>query len=173
MALTKITYATKTALNPQPSISAENKVTDADMNEIKTVVNNAIDQVDANTANISVLQTDIEYETPIKTGRRFKVGNTWKDEYIYYKNVGTLPNTNTSVTIQTTLDKSAITLITGTGGVAVNSSGTTIIFNADRPNDVAGGAAALPNYSNDKFTFFIEVGRDRSAFTGHCWVTYY
>lgn len=52
MALSKITYANKSALNPQPSIADENKVTDANMNEIKSVVNNAIDQVDANTTNI-------------------------------------------------------------------------------------------------------------------------
>lgn len=67
MALTKITYATKTALNPQPSISAENKVTDADMNEIKTVVNNAIDQVDTNTTAISNSSTYSTSETIVGT----------------------------------------------------------------------------------------------------------
>lgn len=52
MALSKLTYATKVALNPQPDIANENKVTDSDMNEIKTVVNDAIDQVDTNTTSI-------------------------------------------------------------------------------------------------------------------------
>ena len=52
MALSKLTYATKVALNPQPDIADENKVTDSDMNEIKTVVNDAIDQVDTNTTSI-------------------------------------------------------------------------------------------------------------------------
>ena len=37
--MAKINYQTKVALNPQPSIPNENKVTDADMNEIKTSVN--------------------------------------------------------------------------------------------------------------------------------------
>ena len=42
--MAKITYANKVALNPQPSIADENKVTDADMNEIKSVVNsNAVE----------------------------------------------------------------------------------------------------------------------------------
>lgn len=37
--MAKITWTNKTALNPQPSISRENKCTDADLNEIKSVVN--------------------------------------------------------------------------------------------------------------------------------------
>lgn len=47
MALNKITYDTKVALNPQPGVAAANKVSDSDMNEIKTVVNDAIDQVNS------------------------------------------------------------------------------------------------------------------------------
>ncbi len=34
-----ITYATKVTINPLPDVPAINKVTDADMNEIKTAVN--------------------------------------------------------------------------------------------------------------------------------------
>lgn len=42
--MAKITYDNKVALNPQPSIADINKVTDADMNEIKQVVNeNAVE----------------------------------------------------------------------------------------------------------------------------------
>lgn len=37
--MAQITYQNKVALNPQPSIADANKVTDNDMNEIKTVVN--------------------------------------------------------------------------------------------------------------------------------------
>lgn len=43
MALNKITYSNKVSLNPQPSVANENKVSDADMNEIKSVVNAGID----------------------------------------------------------------------------------------------------------------------------------
>lgn len=49
MALSKITYEDKETLNPLPSVADKNKVTDSDMNEIKSVVNSAIDQVEANT----------------------------------------------------------------------------------------------------------------------------
>lgn len=44
--MAKITYNNKVALNPQPSIADINKVTDADMNEIKTSVNDAYDIID-------------------------------------------------------------------------------------------------------------------------------
>ena len=43
MALNKITYDNKVSLNPQPSIANVNKCTDSDLNEIKSVVNSAID----------------------------------------------------------------------------------------------------------------------------------
>lgn len=39
MALSLITYTDKETLNEQPSIADKNKVTDGDMNEIKSVVN--------------------------------------------------------------------------------------------------------------------------------------
>lgn len=39
MALQKITYENKTALLAQPSVANTNKISDIDMNEIKTVVN--------------------------------------------------------------------------------------------------------------------------------------
>ena len=44
--MAKITYTDKVALNPQPSIADENKVTDDDMNEIKNSVNDAYDIID-------------------------------------------------------------------------------------------------------------------------------
>lgn len=62
MSLNKITYDTKVALNPQPSVADVNKVSDDDMNEIKTVVNDAIDQVDTNSSNITDMNTT-ELET--------------------------------------------------------------------------------------------------------------
>lgn len=47
MALDKITYTDKETLNEQPSIADKNKVSDDDMNEIKRVVNAAIDGLEA------------------------------------------------------------------------------------------------------------------------------
>ena len=44
--MAKITYTDKVALNPQPSIANENKVSDADMNEIKNSVNALYDGIE-------------------------------------------------------------------------------------------------------------------------------
>lgn len=44
--MAKITYDNKVALNPQPSVANVNKVSDADMNEIKTSVNDLYDATD-------------------------------------------------------------------------------------------------------------------------------
>lgn len=46
MALNKITYDNKETLVEQPSIENINKCTASDLNEIKTVVNNAIDEIE-------------------------------------------------------------------------------------------------------------------------------
>lgn len=51
--MAKINYQNKVALNPLPSIPNENKVTDADMNEIKTSVNDLYDNpIDVGTSGI-------------------------------------------------------------------------------------------------------------------------
>lgn len=47
MAVTKIAYANKTALTDNPSIVDANKVTAADMNEIKTCFNGLVDAFNA------------------------------------------------------------------------------------------------------------------------------
>ena len=47
----KITWADKVALQEKPDVVAENKVTAADMNQIKTVVNETIDTVPSNLVN--------------------------------------------------------------------------------------------------------------------------
>ena len=90
MALTKITYTDKVALSPQPSVASVNKVTDADMNEIKSVVNDAIDQVDTNTDNLTNLSTYSTTEQVI---------GTWIDGKPLYKKIyefTNLPSGNVS-----------------------------------------------------------------------------
>ena len=47
----KITWADKVALQEKPDVVAENKVTAADMNQIKTVVNETIDTMPSNLKN--------------------------------------------------------------------------------------------------------------------------
>lgn len=55
MALSKITFEDKTALDSSPAVSEINKISDEDINEIKTVVNSGLSQVDTNTTNIATL----------------------------------------------------------------------------------------------------------------------
>lgn len=55
--MAKITYDDKVALNEEPSIAEINKVTDDNMNEIKSSVNDLYDTVSTNTSNISSLTT--------------------------------------------------------------------------------------------------------------------
>lgn len=47
----KITWADKVALQEKPDVAAENKVTAADMNQIKTAVNETIDTMPSNLVN--------------------------------------------------------------------------------------------------------------------------
>lgn len=47
----KITWANKVALQEKPDVVAENKVTAADMNQIKTAVNETIDTMPSNLVN--------------------------------------------------------------------------------------------------------------------------
>ena len=47
--MSKITYANKVAINENAEIPNINKITDDDMNEIKTVVNNNDDDITINT----------------------------------------------------------------------------------------------------------------------------
>lgn len=69
MALQKITYENKTALLAQPAVANINKISDTDMNEIKTVVNAICDATDTNTTNITSINTkvtNLENKTTVK-----------------------------------------------------------------------------------------------------------
>lgn len=67
--MSKITYANKVAINENAEISDINKITDSDMNEIKTVVNNNDDIV----TNATTYSTDE------------KVIGTWINKPLYRK----------------------------------------------------------------------------------------
>lgn len=69
MALQKITYENKTALLAQPTIANINKISDTDMNEIKTVVNAICDSTDENMNNIDTLNDRV---TSLEDGIKIK-----------------------------------------------------------------------------------------------------
>ena len=59
MAIQTITYDDKVALNENSSVAEINKVTDDNMNEIKSVVNNNASETSTNTTNITTNTTKI------------------------------------------------------------------------------------------------------------------
>lgn len=109
MALTKITWADKTALNPQPSVARENKCTDDDLNEIKSVVNTNVDNVgditDLDTTDkssvvngINELYGNYEYSTTETLTNKVFVDGKPIYRKLYY--LSSLPNTSeTSINI--------------------------------------------------------------------------
>lgn len=80
----KITWADKVALQEKPDVVAENKVTAADMNQIKTAVNGAIDAIPTKTSQLTndsnyVKTTgNVATADKLKTARNIKIGNTSK-----------------------------------------------------------------------------------------------
>lgn len=89
--MAKITYTDKVTLNEQPSISAENKVTDDDMNEIKNVVNTNDDNVGtlsnlkttAKTSTVTAINELVDGETYSTT--EVKTNRTWIDGKPIYR----------------------------------------------------------------------------------------
>lgn len=58
MAINKIQYQNKVAIEDDPSIAEINKVTDSNMNEIKAVVNNNADYLEEQIGNLeTILET--------------------------------------------------------------------------------------------------------------------
>lgn len=98
--MAKITYTDKVTLNEQPSISAENKVTDDDMNEIKNVVNTNDDNVGtlsnlkttAKTSTVTAINELVDGETYSTT--EVKTNKVWTNNKPIYRKVveSTLPS---------------------------------------------------------------------------------
>ena len=96
-----ITYDDKVALNPQPSVAAENKVQDSDMNEIKSVVNTNYGEVgditNLTTTNKSSVVNAINElkDAEIYSTTEVKTNRVWIDNKPIYRKVidiGALPN---------------------------------------------------------------------------------
>ena len=90
MAIQTIQYQNKVALNTNPEIADINKVTDNDMNEIKSVVNNNATETSTNSTNIAnIIYADVYSTTEVKTI------SVWIDGKPIYRRVisfGALPN---------------------------------------------------------------------------------
>lgn len=55
MAINKIQYQNKVAIEDDPSVAEINKVTDTNMNEIKSVVNNNADYLEEQIGNLETI----------------------------------------------------------------------------------------------------------------------
>lgn len=55
MAINKIQYQNKVAIEDDPSVAEINKVTDSNMNEIKAVVNNNADYLEEQIGNLETI----------------------------------------------------------------------------------------------------------------------
>lgn len=82
MAIQTITYANKVAINQNVDIPETNKVTDADMNEIKSVVNNNA----TNIGDLSNLETLDKSSLVGAMNSIMEIGNNGNGTYIKYFN---------------------------------------------------------------------------------------
>ena len=91
--MAKITWTNKTALNPQPSISRENKCTDEDLNEIKQVVNTNDDNVgdlnDLDTTDKTSIVNAINevLDGDVYSTNEIKTNKIWIDSKPIYRKV--------------------------------------------------------------------------------------
>lgn len=91
----KITWADKVALQEKPDVVAENKVTAADMNQIKTAVNETIDTMPSNLVNGQAegsIRSIGAYDTTINPlgqyAQAFGSGTTASGEYSHAEGAG-------------------------------------------------------------------------------------
>ena len=91
----KITWADKVALQEKPDVVAENKVTAADMNQIKTAVNEVIDTMPSNLVNGQAdgsIRSIGAYDTTInplgQCAQAFGSGTTASGEYSHAEGAG-------------------------------------------------------------------------------------
>ena len=89
--MAKITYSNKVALNPQPSVADINKVTDDDMNEIKSVVNTNYEEVgditNLNTTDKTSIVNAINSMQDVYSTNEIKTDKVWIDGKPIYRKV--------------------------------------------------------------------------------------
>lgn len=91
--MAKITYDTKVTLNPQPGVANANKVTDSDMNEIKTSVNDLYDEVSGKISNTYGTSQTVGYSQNYINGTNeystteVDTGKKWTDGKAIYRRV--------------------------------------------------------------------------------------
>ena len=157
--MAKITYTNKANLNSLSSINAENKVSDTDMNEIKSVVNDNYDDLVNKT------------QAPITSGGDgVACGYTIDNKPVYVKrfNFGSLPNaTSKSVATGIDFDNYMLVKIEGIAKYATNNIAFAIPF--AHPTNLANSIMVNIDASNN---LVITTGVDRRGYNGYINIYY-
>lgn len=156
--MSKITYSNKVALNENASIADINKIKDADMNEIKTVVNSNYDEY------TSTKHQDVTTDgAGVKCG--FKVDG--KDVYVKRIYFGSLPN-NTTKSVATGIDFSTYTLYEIIAKAKYYNNNVTFPIPFANPSTL--GYSIMINLDNSN-NIVITTGSDRTNY--NAWVNIY
>lgn len=132
MAVQTISYSNKSNINANSSIAVTNKVTDADMNEIKSVVNNNATETSTNTTKVSnligfVLWTNSNPGASISSDTNITLSSS---DYEWYEIIFR-PSTNSANTDQASTGKiqkgHGTRLQFSYSNVTASASGTTMI----------------------------------------------
>lgn len=151
--MSKITYTNKVAINENADIPNINKITDNDMNEIKTVVNNNDDIV----TNATTYSTD-----------EIRIG-TWIDGKPIYRKayyVNAFAN-NSNVYLDINVEN--IDTVISANGYAKNSSHTETIFLNSSYSNVIHDSIVWEESSNK---IRLHTTSDRSGYSGYVWIEY-
>lgn len=163
--MAQITYTDKVALNVDPSVANINKVTDADMNEIKSVVNTN----DTNVGDITTLTTSNKSSVVSATNEinaRFnfstteQVIGTWTDGSTWYRKVVSLGNLPSSGSKSTSHGISNLDKVINIYGFA-----NTNTYKFPLPYTTNSNQSNISLYASAT-NVIVEVGQDRSGFTG-------
>lgn len=164
MALNKITYEDKETLNPLPSVADKNKVTDDDMNEIKSVVNGAIDQVEANTIPQQANAPDSPSENDL-----------WidTDDNTNLVNIDDTPSTTSTNPIQNQaitnyVNDTIKTKITTLWSGSKNTTGNITLSDNYNNYDLIAISVAAPTQNDEQVFFIWKDGISLNAELNYC-----
>lgn len=161
--MAQITYENKVKINDNPNIPDINKVTDADMNEIKDVVNENYQEQQNTQVQINALAT---YSTEEQV-----IGKWINNETVYRKvvNFGALPNTSEKSVPH---NISNFNFATKIDGIAYNSDGRTFPLPAVSFGISSGNVTPSIYVFADRTSITIGTGVDRSAYSGYVIIEY-
>ena len=145
MALQKITYENKVPLI-EPTVANINRVSDTDMNEIKSVVNAICDTVDANTTDIRDIETRVD-TLEAKTAVKVIIDVVYPVGSIYITKDSTNPGTTWPGTTWTREAQGRCIIGIGTGYTTVGATGGSSTVTLDA-TQIPSHTHTIPNHTH-------------------------